>query len=1182
MYEAIVALPLLGAVIAGAIALIGAHGRHPGGDPPPLDDHAASLVPEDEERGAPKPVAAHAEIDHPSLEEEQIGAPTVGSQAAELITTTLLGISWVLSCIAFVDVGLRGQDAHVTIFNFISSGNLKVDWALRIDPLTAVMLVVVTTISGLVHLYSIGYMADDPHKPRFFSYLSFFTFAMLLLVTADNLAQLFVGWEGVGLASYLLIGFWFHKPEANAAAIKAFIVNRVGDFGFALGIFATFLLTGAISFDTVFAQAPSLVGRTFHYLGFEADALTVICLLLFMGAMGKSAQFLLHTWLPDAMEGPTPVSALIHAATMVTAGVFMVARLSPLFALSPTASACVTFIGATTAFFAASVALVQNDIKRIIAYSTCSQLGYMFVAMGVGAYSIGMFHLFTHAFFKALLFLGAGSVIIAMHHEQDIRKMGGLWRKIPFTYATMVVGTLALSGFPFTAGFFSKDAIIEADDVVNGIVASYGFIATVAAAAFTAFYSWRLIIKTFHGPAHDAARGSGGRFDRIRLADARPVHRSRRRTLLSRLASVCPRERFAGEDGAPAARHLVAADGDDDRRVPGRVVLLCAPAGHSRRPGARSDRALPLPAQRLVFRSHLRCSAGASSDVDRPAVLERRRRLRDRRLRSRRRLRAGARCDPERGAPADRISLPLCLRHADRRGGVRHLVHVHERALMASWPILSVITFLPLAGALFIAFLSDDEAGARNARWTALWTTLITFAISLILVWRFDPTSPDFQFLERRPWLGGAINYSMGIDGISLPFVILTTALMPISIAASWSAIQRRVREYMVAFLVLETLMVGTFCALDLVLFYLFFEGGLIPMFLIIGVWGGPRRVYASFKFFLYTLLGSVLMLLAIMAMYWQAGTTDIPALLHHPFPRALQTWAFLAFLASFAVKLPMWPVHTWLPDAHVEAPTAGSVILAAILLKLGGYGFLRFSLPMFPQASQDMAPLIYALSVVAIVYTSLVALMQEDMKKLIAYSSVAHMGFVTMGLFALTAESVAGGIFQMISHGVVSAALFLCVGVVYDRMHTREIAAYGGLVNRMPIYAFVFMVFTLANVGLPGTSGFIGEFLTLIGTFGVNNWVATLATLGTILSAAYALWLYRKVIFGRLTKPGLFHIKDVGWREIVVLAPLVVLTIVFGVHPNFVLDISAVSVSQLIDDFHHAVGGVQAAGLIR
>jgi NADH-quinone oxidoreductase subunit M len=501
---------------------------------------------------------------------------------------------------------------------------------------------------------------------------------------------------------------------------------------------------------------------------------------------------------------------------------------------------------------------------------------------------------------------------------------------------------------------------------------------------------------------------------------------------------------------------------------------------------------------------------------------------------------------------------------------------------MTSWPILSVVTFLPIAGALFIAFLRDDEAGASNARWVALWTTLITFAISLILVWRFDLTSAEFQFLEKRPWLGGTITYSMGVDGISLPFVILTTALMPIAILASWTSIQNRVREYMIAFLVLQTLMVGAFCALDLVLFYLFFEGGLIPMFLIIGVWGGPRRVYASFKFFLYTFLGSVFMLLAIMALYWSGGTADIPTLLHHAFPRSLQTWAFLAFLASFAVKLPMWPVHTWLPDAHVEAPTAGSVILAAILLKLGGYGFLRFSLPMFPQASLDLAPLIYALSVVAIIYTSLVALVQEDVKKLIAYSSVAHMGFVTMGLFAMTAQGVAGGIFQMISHGIVSAALFLCVGVIYDRMHTREIAAYGGLVNRMPVYAFAFMVFTLANIGLPGTSGFIGEFLTLLGTFRVNNWVATLATLGTILSAAYALWLYRKVIFGRLTKPSLFNIKDIGWREMVMLAPLVILTIVFGIYPKPVLDMSATSVTQLIDNFQHAVSSVQSAELAR
>jgi NADH-quinone oxidoreductase subunit M len=498
-----------------------------------------------------------------------------------------------------------------------------------------------------------------------------------------------------------------------------------------------------------------------------------------------------------------------------------------------------------------------------------------------------------------------------------------------------------------------------------------------------------------------------------------------------------------------------------------------------------------------------------------------------------------------------------------------------------TWPILSVVTFLPLLGALLIMVLAqgNSELAKGTSRWIAFWTTLVTFAISLVLVQRFDPSSAEFQFVEKAPWLGIA-NYHMGVDGISLPFVILTTALMPICILASWTSIQRRVKEYMIAFLVLETLMVGTFSALDLVLFYLFFEGGLIPMFLIIGVWGGPRRVYASFKFFLYTLLGSVLMLLAIMAMYWQAQTTDIVALLKFGFPLGLQKWAWLAFFASFAVKMPMWPVHTWLPDAHVEAPTAGSVILAAILLKMGGYGFLRFSLPMFPAASHDFAPLIFTLSVVAIIYTSLVALMQEDVKKLIAYSSVAHMGFVTMGIFAATHQGVAGGIFQMISHGIVSGALFLSVGVVYDRMHTREIAAYGGLVNRMPLYAFVFMVFTLANVGLPGTSGFIGEFLTLIGTFKNNIAVASIATLGVILSAAYALWLYRKMIFGTL-KPSLAGIRDMGLREVVIFAPLVVLTILFGVAPGAVLDMSAASVAQLLDNYQHALSAAKTAALV-
>jgi NADH-quinone oxidoreductase subunit L len=490
MYQAIVFLPLIGAIVAGLISLAGAIARHPGG---------SSAEHGHDDAHPPAHAAAHADAHddaHTAVE------PAAGSRAAELITTVLLFIAMILSWIAFVTVGF-GQDVRVQIVPWITSGDLRVDWALRVDTLTAVMLVVVTTVSAFVHLYSIGYMEEDRHRPRFFAYLSLFTFAMLALVTSDNLVPLFFGWEGVGLMSYLLIGFWYHKPEANAAAIKAFLVNRIGDFGFALGIFAVFMMTGAVDFTTVFAQAPSLTGKTIHFLAWDVDALTLICLLLFMGAMGKSAQFLLHTWLPDAMEGPTPVSALIHAATMVTAGVFMVARLSPLFELAPVAQTFVVVIGATTAFFAATVGLVQNDIKRIIAYSTCSQLGYMFVAMGVGAYSVGMFHLFTHAFFKALLFLGSGSVILAMHHEQDIWKMGGLKDKIPFTYATMVIGTLALTGFPLTAGYFSKDAIIEAAFATHDPAMIYAFATTVAAAAFTSFYSWRLIFVTFHGHPHD-------------------------------------------------------------------------------------------------------------------------------------------------------------------------------------------------------------------------------------------------------------------------------------------------------------------------------------------------------------------------------------------------------------------------------------------------------------------------------------------------------------------------------------------------------------------------------------------------------------------------------------------------------------------------------------------------------
>ena len=487
---------------------------------------------------------------------------------------------------------------------------------------------------------------------------------------------------------------------------------------------------------------------------------------------------------------------------------------------------------------------------------------------------------------------------------------------------------------------------------------------------------------------------------------------------------------------------------------------------------------------------------------------------------------------------------------------------------MSNFPILSLLIFIPLIGALFIfAIRGDEEIVKRNARQVALWTSSVVFALSLLLWKNFDISTADFQFVEHRDWMPNLnIAYHVGVDGISVLFVLLTTLLIPICILASWESIQERVKEYMIAFLVLETMMVGMFVALDIIVFYIFFEAVLLPMFLIIGVWGGPRRVYAAFKLFLYTLLGSVLMLVAILAMYFDAGTADIPTLLNHDFPAAMQTWLWLAFFASFAVKVPMWPVHTWLPDAHVEAPTAGSVILAGVLLKFGGYGFLRFSLPMFPLATADFTILIYTLSIIAVIYTSLVALAQEDMKKLIAYSSVAHMGFVTIGTFTLTVQGVEGAVYQMLSHGIVSAALFLIVGVVYDRIHSREISEYGGLVHKMPAYSFIFMIFMLASIGLPGTGGFVGAFLILVGAFKANSWVAALAATGVILGAVYMLYLYRRVIFGKLTKEHLLKIKDLSPREMMVFAPLTILIFWMGIYPSSFLDIMHVSVNNLID----------------
>ena len=999
------------------------------------------------------------------------------------------------------------EDTHAYVvgwFTWIPADRFVVEVGFYVDALTACLLIVVTTIGLLVHVYSIGYMSHDPGYWRFFAYLNLFMFSMLLLVLAASWLVVFVAWELVGLSSYLLIGFWYRKRSAALAAKKAFIVNRVGDVGFALGIMAIFVNTGTLD---IRQSIEVLTSPTFAAFPI---AVPVVALLVFAGAMGKSAQFPLHVWLPDAMEGPTPVSALIHAATMVNAGVYLVARANPLFAASPDAMVVVAGIGIFTAILAASIAMTQTDIKRVLAYSTLSQLGYMFAALGVGAFTAAIFHLMTHGFFKGLLFLGSGSVIHAVHEEQDMRRMGGLSKKIPITYVTMLIGSLAIAGIPPLAGFFSKDEILGESFKLGFMwVWLVGFVV----AGLTAFYMFRLMGLTFWG----TFRGPKAIWDKIHESSPvmtiplillaipsallglalglpfgsgpikgwlEPVFHDSAggaRPRVGELRAVRdrwrpdPRERHRGGRGD---RHRLATV---RRRAAGPAPGQPTGAG----PRDLGEGAVPLPgvAQQVVVRRpeppavhrHRR------PDRERHVVVRPRGGRRDRQRHRPRHGGLGARAPPR----PDRARPELRAGHRhrpDRDGGLVPRAGGALSMDLASLPILTIVTFLPLVGAVAVAVLP-----ASAARPVALGFALATWVVSLVLLVAYLPQDAGFQYTETADWIPFfGIQYKVGADGLSVALVVLTTTLSWISILASFTPIQTRIKEYMVSFLVLEVGMIGVFLALDLFLFYIFWEIVLVPMYLIIGIWGGANRIYATIKFVLYTLVGSLLMLVAILATAYAyqattgswVGAFDFETLRTFAttpgsgFADALQIGAFIAFFLAFAIKVPMFPFHTWLPDAHTEAPTAGSVILAAIMLKLGAYGFIRFAVPLFPDAAQTFAPVIIVLSLIAIIYGAIVALVQPDLKRLVAYSSVSHMGFVTLGLFVFTQQGIQGAILQMINHGLITGALFLLVGVIYERTHDRTIAKMGGLAAKMPVYVAVFGFFVFASGGLPGLSG--------------------------------------------------------------------------------------------------------------
>ena len=1077
-------------------------------------------------------------------------------KAAGWLAVVMMALSFAVAVLAVK--GLLDAPEGERLFlkhlsDWISVGSLRVNFDLRLDALSATMILVVTGIGTLIHVYAIGYMDGDGRFGRFFAYLNLFVFFMLMLVLGANLLVLYLGWEGVGLCSYLLIGFWFDKTANANAAKKAFVTTRVGDTLMLVGLAVVVMKFGTLDYEVIFGAAGSTLTKS---------AATVISLLLFAGAVGKSAQLPLHVWLPDAMAGPTPVSALIHAATMVTAGVYLVVRMHPVFDLSPVALTVVTVTGLVTAIYAGTCALGQDDIKRVLAYSTISQLGFMFLAAGLKAYSAAIFFLVAHAFYKALMFLGAGSVMHGMHEETDLKVMGGLWRRMPYTAITFTLGALALSGVPPLAGFFAKDAVLE----IAQSNSEWGYYLLGTLAAFiSALYMGRLIFLAFYGTARSEAAEHAHESPAGDVDPARPARRGGRdrrgaRHPSRRLARHLPGTDLGagarGERGPVDPGLLRRGAAGDLRRAGHRVVRLrVGPGGLALvagPPGAPASAVRQWVVHRRVLRRAHRHARQGDRGLHR---LPHRRRV-HRRHRERDRQRVPA---PGGGGPQHPDGLRPHVRGGRvRRGG-------RDRRLRGVPPVnrlLTIVTFLPLVG-LVVIMVGGKELKDDAARWITLVVALATFVVSLVVLGRFDQGDPGFQMVEHATWVKDVgLQYLVGIDGISIWMVLLTTFLFPVAVLASWK-IDKDVRLYMGAMLALETAVLGSFVSLDLLLFFLFFEAILVPMYLLIGGWGGERRVYAAVKFFLYTMAGSAFLLVSIIFLYSRSGavlgganTFDLRQLgeVGAAIPLATARWLFLGFFIAFAVKVPVFPLHTWLPDAHTEAPTAGSVLLAGVLLKVGTYGLIRFNLALFPDASKYFATFVSILAVIGIVYGAVCALIQTDIKRLVAYSSVSHLGFVVLGIFAFTEQAVTGGVLQMVNHGLATGALFLLVGMVYERTHTRDLAKMGGLASVMPWLTGAFLFAVFASVGLPGLNSFVGEFLVIVGTFAVNHWFGSIAAIAVVLAAIYLLWSYQRMAFGPVRDEHR-HLPDVSLREVAVLAPVLALLLVFGVYPKILTD---------------------------